>query len=116
MPLSTNKYQANVSEIEQNDNIEGRSTDEACPSEEEESYYAEKDNNIIFGGFVGIKSFCTCCQGAFPSKRLLHKHLKICKIPDRTCPVFSLPLQLPVPLVKSNTLVRDIRTRFGFKG
>ena len=64
-----------MGETEQSNDLEDRSTNAASHPEEEESYYTKEDDDIVFGSFVGIESFCTRCQDAFPSKSLSHKHL-----------------------------------------
>ncbi len=114
--MATNVYQADVSDTEQSDDLEGRSTDAASPQGEEESYYSEEENKIVFGGFVGIESFCTCCQGAFPSKSLLYNYLKTCKILDLIRPTIAAHSQSPVLMLESNALVTGLETRFGSRG
>ncbi len=113
--LATNEYSADVGGIEQSDNLEGQSIDAASPPEEEESYYLEEDNVILFGGFVGIESFCTLCQGAFPSKSLLNKNLKLCKILNLTCLALAFLTQLLVPVMESNALITGLGTELGFR-
>ena len=106
--LATNEYSADVGGIEQSNNLEGQSIDAASPPEEE-------DNVILFGGFVGIESFCTLCQGAFPSKSLLNKNLKTCKILNLTCLALAFLTQLLVPVMESNALITGLGTELGFR-
>ena len=108
-------YQAEAGEETDRDPLEDRKVMDDI-QDESETYYADNQFDEIFAGFVGVESVCSHCHSAFPSKTLLHKHLKGCSVrPAQSHRSLHLPLPT-VSIVESTSLASGIGTGFGFRG
>ena len=96
-------------------------------------YYGEQESEPQeqFTGFVGVEALCRHCEGTFPSKNRLHKHLREgchSKEPTdanhaaaQTTSVLLNETQTsepanPVKVIQSTASTKDIGTGFGFRG
>lgn len=67
----------------------------------------------------GLSRLCTHCNENFPSKTILHKHLKncYCQRSQTPTPALAIAASLPdIPIVESTATPTGLGTGFGFGG
>ena len=79
------------------------------------TYNSSKKFDKVFTGFDGIKSFYIYYHISFFLKFLLYKHLKTCKELHSLNTYLTTLLVPQILFIKSNTLVLNLDTSFGFK-
>lgn len=112
-PIAANEYQANVKE--KSEDIANKHKLDHDNYDELEIYYADEYVDDVFVGFIGIESTYVNCDKIFPSKTILHRHLKICTHFRHIIPVPNASLA-PIQVVETTTQVVGFGTGFGFRG
>lgn len=79
-------------------------------------FYTIEEPNDLFVNFLGVESVCHRCKSTFPSKSLMHKHLKSnCIGQDQGNSATPAPAPVIHCIIKSTATTKAVRSGYAFR-